>query len=274
MWTSRNRCSLSYCVGILVSLSLFSLIAPLLGFARQQGGLPAQQRMPGPPPGGGVRERLVSILIPSLPDAPFTAALDTISLRTMPNGAEIKLKNHRKIARDRRGRIFQERRMLVPDDGSRESALTQIEISDPVKQELYICKPANRVCELEVFRPPEGPDPTVVFRELSGPGVEHLGKQTIQGIETVGTRQSAVIEAGTIGNDRPLMAQREFWFSSRLGINLSSMREDPHSGLQRFDVSEIGVGEPDAKLFEVPAGYKVLDLREPKELPPDSSSRQ
>lgn len=230
--------------------------------------------MPGPPPDGGVQERLVSILISSLPGAPFTAALDTTSVRTMSNGTEIKLKNHRKIARDGRGRIFQERRLLVPDDGKRESTVTQIEISDPLRHELYICKPAARVCELEVFRPPEGPNPAVVFRELNGPGVERLGKQTIQGIETVGTRQSTVIEAGTIGNDRPLMAQREFWFSPRLGINLSSMREDPHAGLQRFDISEISVGEPDAKLFEVPAGYKILDLREPNEVPAEGSPPQ
>jgi hypothetical protein len=60
----------------------------------------------------------------------------------------------------------------------------------------------------------------------------------------------------------------------RLDINLSSMQEDPHSGLQRFDVSEISVGEPDGKWFEAPAGYKVLDVREPRKLPADSSSRQ
>jgi hypothetical protein len=89
------------------------------------------------PPDGGSREVLVSILIPSLPNVPFSAVVNTESVRQLANGTSITLKNHRAIARDRAGRIFQERRLLVPEDGKHESVVTQIEISDPVAHELF-----------------------------------------------------------------------------------------------------------------------------------------
>ena len=234
---------------------------------------PAIAQAPPPtlrPPDGGVREKLVSILIPSLPNAAFSAVVNTKSIRQLPNGAQITLVNHRRIARDSAGRIFQERRMLVPDDGAHESLLTQIEISDPVKHKLYICQPEERVCQLEEFSPVEGNDPSVLGKEPAGPGVERLGKQTIEGIETRGVRQSIEIPAGEIGNDRALLATREFWYSPQLGVNLVSARDDPQSGKQEFRVTEIVLGEPNAGLFEPPRDAKILDLRNPRETPAGS----
>ena len=233
----------------------------------QSSAQPSRQR----PPDGGIRATLVSILIPSMPNAAFSATLNTKSTQQLPNGAEIILVNHRKIARDSAGRIFQERRMLVPDDGAHESVLTQIEISDPVKHELYICKPEEHVCQLEKFSPVEGDDPSVIGKEPTGPGVERLGKQTIEGFETTGIRQSAEIPAGKIGNDRVLITTREYWYAPRLGVNLLSTRDDPHAGKQEFRVTEIVPGEPDTSLFRPPPDAKILDLRNPPETPAPAS---
>jgi len=131
----------------------------------------------------------------------------------LPDGSTIALKNHRAITRDAAGRIFQERRALVPDDGKAQSGVTQIEISDPVTHELYICMPYGRTCQLEVFSPPE-------YSPNTAPGKPHmvqgssssedLGKQSIGGLETVGTRETMVIPAGTIGNNSPILSKREF----------------------------------------------------------------
>jgi hypothetical protein len=84
-------------------------------------------------PDGGTREVLVSIFIPSIPGAAFTATVNTESVRALADGTRITLKNHRLIARDKSGRIFQERRLLVPEDGKQESVVTQTEITDPVR---------------------------------------------------------------------------------------------------------------------------------------------
>ena len=222
------------------------------------------------PPDGGTREMLISILIPSLPNAPFTATVNTEWIRQLPDGSTITLKNHRAIARDAAGRIFQERRALVPDDGKVQSGVTQIEISDPITHELYICMPYGRTCQVEVFSPPESSVNTAPGKahmaQSSSPESEDLGRQSIGGLETVGTRETTVIPAGTIGNNSPLMSKREFWFSPRLGVNLISKLQHPLSGSQNFEVSDITLGEPDAKLFEVPSGFKILDLRKPPEI--------
>src|SRR5260370_388352 len=95
---------------------------------------------------------------------------------------------------------------------------------------------------------------------------EALGKQSIGGVETVGTREPTTIPSGTIGNNSPIMSRRELWFCPQLGVNLISTRQHPLSGTQNFEVSDIALGEPDAKLFEVPSGFKILDLRKPPEI--------
>ena len=205
------------------------------------------QDMPGPqrPPDGGTREVLISILIPSLANAPFTGTVNTESIRQLADGTTITLKNHRAIARDTAGRIFQERRLLVPDDGRHESVVTQIEISDPVAHTLYICVPRERVCQLEQFSAPGFAPPPSVGATPNQPGNlsrQDLGKQLLGGVETVGTLETAVIESGVIGNDSPIMVKREYWYSPQLGVNLISKRQDPRFGTQNFEVSDIVLG--------------------------------
>ena len=231
---------------------------------------------PQRPPDGGTREMLISILIPSLPNAPFTATVKTQWVRQFADGTTVTLKNHRAIARDAAGRIFQERRMLVPNDSQQDPPITQIEISDPVSHALYICRPRELVCQLEVFSRLEGtnssPAAPASAKAPGSPDVEDLGTQAIGGVETVGRRETVVIQSGARGNDRPIMTKREFWYSPLLGLNLISKREDPRFGTQNFEVTDIVIGEPDPKLFEPPSGSKVLDLRKPPELPSAQSS--
>ncbi|MDP9337773.1 MAG: hypothetical protein M3P45_02780 [Acidobacteriota bacterium] len=217
------------------------------------------------PPDGGTREVLISILIPSLPNAPFTATVKTEWIRRLADGSTITLTNHRAIARDRSGRIFQERRLLVPDNQQQDSPITQIEISDPVSHQLYICVPQELVCQVEVFSAPtdsQSPLAPVPTKTSGSLNVEDLGKRSINSIETTGRRETVTIASGSIGNNSPLLMKREFWYSSLLGINLSSTRQDPRFGTQSFEVIDVVMGEPDAKIFELPSGSKVIDLRD------------
>ena len=230
----------------------------------------AQVRNPGlRPPDGGTREVLVSILIPSLHNAPFSATVSTESIRQLADGTTIRLKNRRAIARDGAGRIFQERRLLVPDDGrhEHESIVTQIEISDPVSHALYICVPRERVCQVESFSAPAFSPPALGEGAGSSPGskLERLGKQTIGGLETVGIRESSVIEPGVIGNDNPIETRREYWYSSQLGLNLISKVQDPRIGIQNFEVTDIALSEPDPALFKISGKMELIDLRKTKQ---------
>ena len=227
----------------------------------------AQSREQPRPPDGGTREVLISILIPSIPNAPFSATVITHTTRQFADGTTVTQGNHRAIARDRAGRIFQERRMLVPEDGKHESILTQIEISDPVAHELYICVPQENACQVETFSAPAFSPPAAASSANSSHTVEDLGRQTLGGLETAGRRETTVIESGAIGNDQPMLVRREFWYSPQLAVNVVSKVQDPRSGTQEFEMSDIVLGDPDAKLFKIPKNATLYDLRSPAKSP-------
>jgi hypothetical protein len=103
---------------------------------------------------------------------------------------------------------------------------------------------------------------------------EDLGKQFIGGLEAAGTRETTVVEPGLIGNDSELHIIREYWHSPQLSINLSSKLQDPRIGTQDFELSNIIPGEPDPKLFKVPPGSEVIDLRRNVGSPSDDRSHE
>lgn len=229
-------------------------------------------------PDGGTRETFAPIVIPSMPDSPFTATVNTEWIRHLPDGSNITLKNHRNVARDSKGRVFQERAYFVPEGGTRESLITQIEISDPETHELYVCKPAERVCRIEQFFPASfanSLEGVALEADAAAGGVENLGTQIISGLETVGSRETRVIGAAAIGNESPILERKEFWYSPKLRINLVTKREDGRFGSQQnFEVTNIVLAEPDAKLFDPPADYKILDMRKAPELRSQPASSQ
>lgn len=227
-------------------------------------------------PSGGTSFHVDSIEIPSLPNAPFTATVSTTLVRTLTDGNSITYKNHRTVARDAAGRIFQERRLFYPQGNPHENELNQIEISDPDAELVYYCHPALRICEVQDFSPrvfttgvAAGPlnDGKFLTRVL-------LGSDTVNGLETVGTRETTTINAGVAGNDRAISIVKEFWYSSQLGINLIEKRQDPSFGTQSFLVDQISLSEPDQHLFDIPAGYRILDVRSANQAAPDSAGNK
>jgi hypothetical protein len=220
---------------------------------------------------GGVRETLESIVIPPKPQAPFSLVLETEWVKTLYDGGTITSVNKRRIARDTAGRIYQERWFLVPKNGKVESQMTTIQIADPVAHTLYNCflLDGRHNCELSMYSPStaavykmEGPPPGPLPDDAGTVLHEDLGKLLISGMETRGTRDSTVFNPGVFGNDRKVTVEREFWYSPQLGINLISIRSDPRIGKQTFTVTNLVLSEPDAALFELPVGFKVVDRRQ------------
>ena len=60
---------------------------------------------------------------------------------------------------------------------------------------------------------------------------ESLGKRMIEGVEADGTRYTTVIPAGQIGNEREIEVVFERWHSAELGVDVSTKRSDPRSGV-------------------------------------------
>jgi hypothetical protein len=95
-----------------------------------------------------------------------------------------------------------------------------------------------------------GPARRVMINPKAG---EALGKKNIEGVIADGMRNSETIEAGAIGNDRPIQVVNEHWFSEELGMMVYSKRSDPRTGDETFRVTNIHRGDPPAYLFQAPA---------------------
>jgi len=224
----------------------------------------AAQEVPMHAPDGGTTETLQSIDITSVPNAPFSATVVTVWTRILPDGSTQTNKNHRTVARDSSGRVFQERRSLTPDGDREVTRLTEMDYQYPNQHQLYICHPAVQVCTVY----PYNPSPAIIT-PMAGPlptptgsvTVEDLGRKTVEDLEVLGSRQTTTINAGVVGNQRAEPTIKEFWFSPRLQINLITKRFDPHvSGIQDFEVTSINQDEPDPKLFQVPADYRLIRM--------------
>ncbi len=218
---------------------------------------------------GGVREVLESIVIPPIPHAPFTATLATEWVKYGADGATVTLVNQRRIARDGRGRIYGERWWLVPKGGKVESTMNWIQLTDPKQRTLYNCSTEKHICDLLIYDPADALSAMSPRRGSSGPlpngdgnaEWEDLGTRNIAGIDTVGIRETATTDAGTMGNDQPVISTSESWHSEQLGINLLSIRTSPFFGKQTFTITELTAAEPDPQLFQLPAGFKINDQR-------------
>jgi len=90
---------------------------------------------------------------------------------------------------------------------------------------------------------------------------ESLGKRMIEGVNSDGTRNVVTIEAGAIGNDRAIQSTTERWFSPELQTMVLTKHSDPRTGEETFKLTNVSRSEPPAYLFQVPAGYQIVEQK-------------
>jgi hypothetical protein len=72
------------------------------------------------------------------------------------------------------------------------------------------------------------PGPMVFTSEQTITGnKESLGTQITEGVNAEGSRTTSTIEAGAIGNDRPIQIVSERWYSPELQTALTARHNDP-----------------------------------------------
>jgi hypothetical protein len=239
--------------------SLATLVAALVPYISAQGRQDALHAADG-----NSFTRFVSIFIPPIPNAPFTATVSTEWTRQTSDGATIMVKNRRMVARDSQGHVFEERRRFVPADSNAQSLLFQMDYVDPVRHTRTVYLPASSTCDVHDFYEPVSTSTVPVGPIADGKHYlsrEGLGKSETEGLETIATRETITTNPGTVGNDREVTLTKEFWYSPKLGVNLLVKRMDPLQGTQVFTVRNVSLAEPDARLFVIPAKYKVTDDR-------------
>ena len=225
--------------------------------------LSAQSQAPIHAPDGGTRERIQSISIPPKPGASFSAVVVTEWTRLLEDGTTTTVKNHRTVARDSTGRIFQERRFFSPTGDKQETRISNLEYADPTRHEFYDCVPATHICTVSVYRVPISAPanmPTAVTLP-NGRGTitrENLGQKSISDLDAIGSREITTINPGVNGYQAPEPTIKEFWYSPRLEVNLIVKRFEPRGGAENFTLQNINLSEPDPKLFTPPPGYTII----------------
>src|SRR5215471_12168456 len=98
-------------------------------------------------PDGGTRETIASIAVPPLPNAPFSATVQTEWTKYLADGTTQFIHNHRVIARDSLGRVFQERTTFVPNGSPSDSQVWRTELAEPATHTVAYCDTRSHVCE-------------------------------------------------------------------------------------------------------------------------------
>lgn len=90
-----------------------------------------------------------------------------------------------------------------------------------------------------------------------------LPPKEIEGVKVNGERTTWTIEAGKIGNEKPIVTVREVWRSPELMLTVSSRDSDPRSGEVIYRLENLKRGEPDPALMKVPADHEQQTPRRP-----------
>jgi len=235
-----------------------------------------------------------SPMAPTVRGVPYSGEATTTVTQMLGDGTRIERTTVTRLYRDSEGRLRREQTVLGlgPLSPSGE-APTIVTIVDPVSGQNYVLEPASRRARQTMVRrvqargpgdrgalPLPAPSPTgrgVSLGPNAGsmppspppplppqppPAGESLGAKKIDGIDVVGTRYTAIIETGRIGNDRPIEIVDERWESPTLKVLVQSRHSDPRTGTVEYRLTNVTRNEPPHDLFVVPADYTIVQGRD------------
>ena len=230
-------------------------------------------------------------------NAPFSAEVVTQYDRALDNGGHIHRETHGKIFRDSQGRMRTDSEMPPAQPGAEK--FEHITINDPVQKVIVNLNPKMKTAT--IFHLGQGVGPTALGMASTTsapvnvapaqpgqksvdrnamPGVvttskmgatlgiapsriktEALGTRTIEGVTATGTQTTRIIDAGSMGNDKPIISVTETWFSPELKMTVLTETDDGQSGHSTMKLVNITRTEPVAQLFQVPSDYTVKDTQ-------------
>lgn len=195
--------------------------------------------------------------------APFSGTETTATERTLANGTQVKNQQQSSVYRDALGRVRIDTTVTRPASTGGGTATTR-EVStiyDPVAGYIYRLNAATMTAVQSPIPQPKASSSGTPPARTPPAGVQvqtqNLGTETINGVTANGTQVTRTIAAGTAGNSAAIQSVRVTWVSPALQIPVQVTVTDPRSGNSSMNVTNIVQAEPDASLFQVPAGYKV-----------------
>jgi hypothetical protein len=189
--------------------------------------------------------------------APYSANVTNQFVETLPDGNTIQRTTTGSVARDSQGRTYSQETITGGPLASN-GPTTLTFISDPVAGYTYVLNATTKIANRRPLKTPPANSPR---EHKSSPNVVEtdLGTQTVNGVTAQGKSITRTIPAGQIGNAQAIVSTSENWYSPDLQIVVSSKRTDPRMGQSTYSVTNIQRTEPNASLFQVPAGYTVKD---------------
>ncbi|AXC12904.1 hypothetical protein ACPOL_3619 [Acidisarcina polymorpha] len=204
----------------------------------------------------GVQTRVPGVFVTPVPNAPFSAVVDIQTTVELDNGQTAMRKTTNRIARDAQGRIYNERRQLVPVTFAGEPSLLSVHLYDPqTRMSVFLIPSTHLAHEMVLQQRPQEPSHPL-SPEIKE---EDLGSSVMEAVAVHGILQTKTVTAAVSTTGKPLMIKDQYWYSEDLHLNMLMKHEDPRTGAQIISVTQVKRGEPDPKLFEVPAGYKAVD---------------
>lgn len=214
---------------------------------------------------------------------PLAAVFESAAVQTLANGASDARRVTTKIYRDGDGRTRREQIFYVAAAGQPPVETGRaVSIYDPVAGYGYSINPATRTVQryrlpslqqqqsapfnnriptsVEILRNDNPQTGTVRRYALEPPRVESLGRQQIAGVEAEGWRVTIKVPAGAIGNAAPLETVYETWIAGDLQMLVKGSVRNPVGGEHTLNLTTINRAEQPRSLFEVPAGYTVIDM--------------
>ena len=196
--------------------------------------------------------------ISELKGKPFTATARTTLTQVLPDGTKKTRTVEDHIARDSRGRIYQEQHLPWTEDVN--NPIYYVNIYDPAgKQRIHIDPQNHNVIVRPIERPIHYDALEYLTLKATRPGEhiknEKLGTREFAGVNAWGRRTTHTFPAGTFGNAQSFESIDECWFQERLGVDVLRRRSDPRSGEQVTELINLTRGEPDPTMFQPPPGY-------------------
>jgi hypothetical protein len=202
--------------------------------------------------------------------APYSGVEVTTTQQTLAGGNTIQTQRQSTVYRDSQGRVRTETAVQRPGASGARTSATAVTIHDPVAGVVRRVDTQNRVVTeipIRTGSPRNGAAAGQRANLGRGPNARHgadpnvttedLGQQTINGVAATGHRITRTIPAGAMGNAQAIQSVREVWTSADLKVPVLIKTSDPRFGTTVTQLTNITRAEPDAALFQAPAGYTV-----------------
>jgi hypothetical protein len=230
---------------------------------------------------------------PAVQGAPYSAEMVTPYDNVLTGGKRLHGETHGKVYRDSQGRTRTESDAVLPAASEQKSVL--IFINDPVQHTMTFLDSRTMTARVNPWNAASGayspslggpaplgnpPTPapgttavptstvaaaTPLGRASAGGALagatnpEDLGTREMEGVTVRGTRVTRTVDppAGGAGTSRSIVTTT--WISPDLQVAVLTETDDTQSGNRATKLVNIVRTEPDATLFQIPAGYTVAD---------------